>query len=454
MVSQKLRVAGGTAGGTYPVTIALRYQDDLGFIYESTEVVGVEVLSPTATPATGRPQLVIESFTTEPALPRPGEPFTLTLTLHNVGTGAGRNVLLTNGAPSTFAPVGAGNVVAVGNVAWQATVQVRLRLVADQNAKPGLYTHPLTLDYDNLAGEHVQSPQNIALQLGEATAKEAAAAPLVVIEAYRVEPEWLSPGQPFTLTLAVRNVGGAAASRVTIALGGSVTDPSKSAAFAPLGTGNVRYLAALAPEEAAEVMVRFIVDGAAQAGVYVMTVQMDYTGPDDKALARSEQISLVVRTQPQLQMTFYNPVGQPPAGQPFPLPVEIFNVGRTRLGSTNAEFVSQDLQILKQPGYIGPLDPGTSVTADGEAQADAPGTKGLVVRVHYVDDFNQAQVYEQELTVEVSEGVGPPPGTPGVSGGVGVRPGAAGSVSPGQPEGTPRPFVIRLLRGLLGLGSA
>jgi hypothetical protein len=338
-------------------------------------------------------------------------------------------------------------------VAWQATVQVKLRLVADQNAEPGLYTHPLTLDYDNQAGEHVQSPQNIALQLGEALAQKVAAVPLVVIEAYRVEPEALAPGQSFTLTLGVRNVGGAIARRVTIALGGSVTDPSKSAPIAPLGTGNVRYLAALEPEEAAEVAARFIVDGAALAGVYVMTVGLDYTGPDDKALARAEQISLVVRTQPQLEMTFYEPVGQPPAGQPFPLPVEIFNVGRTQLNSTNAEFSSEDLQILKQPGYIGPLDPGTSVTADGQAQADTPGTKQLWVRVHYVDDFNQAQVYEQEMAVEVSESVGPPPGTPGVSGGVSGKSGAPGSTASGQPERLQRPFVIRLLRGLLGLGS-
>ena len=84
--------------------------------------------------------------------------------------------------------------------------------------------------------------------------------PLVVIESYVTEPEPLSPGQPFTLTLRVMNVGAADARRVMLTLG-KQSDASKSAPIAPLGTGNVRYLPELGAGAQAEVVNQFIVDG-------------------------------------------------------------------------------------------------------------------------------------------------------------------------------------------------
>ncbi|PKO22040.1 MAG: hypothetical protein CVU38_11575 [Chloroflexi bacterium HGW-Chloroflexi-1] len=445
-VSQRLRVAAGTAGGSYGVTVQLNYADGTGFPYSHTETVGVNVLAITPTPApkAGQPQLVIESFTTDPALPIPGQPFTLTLTLHNTGSGAARNILLTNGAPSPYAPVAAGNVVAVGNIGWQETLQVTARLVADQGAAAGLHTHPIALDYDNWAGGHFQSTQNIAIELDKAPETAKIAEPLVVLDSYSVEPETLSPGQPFTLTLIVRNVGGAAARRVTVALTGGSTELGKTAPIAPLGTGNVKYLPAVQAEATDQVTARFIVDGAANAGVYLLTVAFEYSGSGEKPLTRAEQISLVVLVRPQLAFNFYRPVGAAVVGQPINLPIEILNIGRTRLNSTDAELVSDELQIQTPATYIGPLDPGTSVTSDGQAVAESPGVKRFVVRVHYIDDFNQAQIYERAMTVEVVGGGGFGPAGPGGP--------AGGPVI--LPEAPPRSFFVRLLRGLLGLGSA
>ena len=44
----------------------------------------------------------------------------------------------------------------------------------------------------------------------------------------------------------------------------------QDAPIAPLGTGNVRYLPELGAGAQAEVVNQFIVDGAAEAGVYVI----------------------------------------------------------------------------------------------------------------------------------------------------------------------------------------
>ena len=106
--------------GAHAVTVALNYTDEAGYSFTGNETVGIKVLAPTPTvkPQPGKPQIIIESFTAEPQ-PVPGGAFTLTLTLHNSGTGAARNVALTHGAPSSFAVLGTGNVTSVGNIGWQ-----------------------------------------------------------------------------------------------------------------------------------------------------------------------------------------------------------------------------------------------------------------------------------------------------------------------------------------------
>jgi len=444
-VWQEMRAVPNIESGAYPVTVAISYGDEAGYTYASTETVGIKVLAPTPTvkPQPGKPQIVIESFTAEP-LPVPGGTFTLTLTLHNSGTGAARNVSLTHGAPSNFAVLGTGNVTSAGNIGWQQTVAVAIPLTVDQTAKAGANLHPITLDYDNAAGEHVSSAQNIAIQVGQGGAAPVTPEPLVVIESYATEPEPLTPGQPFTLTLRVLNVGAADAQRVMLTLG-KQSDASKSAPIAPLGTGNVRYLPELKAGAQAAVVSQFIVDGTADAGVYVMTVGLEFSGSGEKPITRDEQISLVVEVLPQLLFNFYRTMPPAVVGQPIDLPIEILNVGRKQVASNEAELVSSELSIEAGKTYVGPLDPNAQFTWDARATADSPGEKHFTIRVHYVDDFNQPQVFEGERTIMVEAAPDVNPAGPDGQGAPGD--GAA----PEQPE---RPWLIRLLRGLFGLGSS
>ena len=451
-VWQELRAEPNLESGAYPITVEMLYTDESGMPYTGSETVGIRVNAPAATPTpkpvvAGRPQIVIDSFSTEPALPAPGRPFTLTVTLHNSGTGAARSVTLSHGSPSVFAAAGAGSVTAVGAIGWQQTVSVAIPMVVDQTAKAGTNVHPVTLEYDNAAGEHSSSAQSIALQVAEggvATAPEA----LVVIESYTTDPPALSPAQAFTLSLKVRNVSPTDARRLTLTLGAPSTTASQSAPIAPLGSGNVRYLPEVKAGDAASVVSQFIVDGNADAGVYVLTVGMEFAGSGDKNVTRSEQISLVVKVRPQLMFNFYRQVPPYQVGQPLDLPIEILNTGRNRVASNTVEVLSEALQITTQKTYVGPLDPGASVTVDAQAMADTPGEKPLIIRVHYIDDFNQPQEFNGEMGVTVAPA--PEPSGPGGAVGPDGKPIGDDQSAP-EPQ---RPWYLRLLRGLFGLGSS
>ena len=181
--------------------------------------------------------------------------------------------------------------------------------------------------------------------------------PLVVIESYVAEPEPLTPGQPFTLTLRVLNVGAADAQRVMLTLG-KQGDASKSAPIAPLGTGNVRYLSELKAGAQADVVNQFIVDGTANAGVFVMTIGLEFSGSGEKPITRDEQISLVVKVLPQLLFNFYRPLPPAVVGQPIDLPDRdperrSESGGQQRSRAREQRFEHRNRQDLRRPARLG-----------------------------------------------------------------------------------------------------
>ena len=177
----------------------------------------------------------------------------------------------------------------------------------------------------------------------------------------------------------------------------------------------------------------------------MLTIGLEFSGSGEKPITRDEQISLVVRVLPQLLFNFYRPLQPAVVGQPIDLPIEILNVGRKAVASNEAELVSSDLSVETAKIYVGPLDSGIPFTWDARATADSPGEKRFTIRVHYIDDFNQPQVFEGERTIAVEA-------APEVD-----SAGPDGQGAPGKdpaPEEPQRPWLIRLLRGLFGLGSS
>ncbi len=456
-VWQDLRGNPDLKGGAYAMAIAISYQDDNGVPYSSNETVGINVAAapptptPTAQPKPGIPQLVIEKVATDPTAIIAGEPFTLTFEVRNTGTGAARRTLVTVSSENkNFAPTVGSNVVSVGDIGFNKTRPVALRLVADTDTTPGLHTLQLDLDFINWGDEKFSSQQVIAVTVGGvSTGKASAPQALPIIESYVSEPLRPSPGQPLTLRLNIRNVGTSTARRLNITFGTASTGGTSAVTvFAPLGTGNVRVVPELAVNDQITVEMQFIVSGSAAAGTYVVPIEFSYDGPTDKALERTEQITLLVSVAPQLRVSFYRPVGQPVPGAPIDLPIEIINQGRNTVGITTVELGPVDgLEYQNASAYIGSLDSGQSGTLDAQATAAQGGEYTIEVIIKYIDDFNQNQVYTATLPISVLN-----MGEPGGPDGNGGADGGNGGGEP-PPAREQRPFWQRLFLGLFGLGS-
>jgi hypothetical protein len=427
VVTQRMRVPSGLTSGSYNLQVNLSANDWEGNHYEYPETVAVEVVGV----GTGRPQLVIEAAQTEPAVLGPGDAFSLTLRVANRGSRTATQVVIGAASADLAVPAGGSNVIAIDRIGMDAVVTATLPLVLGEVTQAGRLNLEIALDCSDYSGGTYTARQGVGLEVTTALADR----PQLIVAGYHTTPDVLASGDVFTLTLEVSNVGGGEAQRLTLTLGGE--GGSGMGPLAPLQSSNVKFVPHLAAGATVEVTQRLVVDGGADPGAYSLPVALAFDDARGTRRTDSQLISLLVHRRPHLQIGFYRPVEVATAGLPIELPVEVTNIGRTLVNVSTLELSSAQLEISEGSLYLGPLDGGTSGSLEATAVAQQGGTVEVLVTIRYLDDFDQPQVVTKTLTVEVEEPAAP----------------ASAEEESQQQEETFWEKVLRVLRGLLGLGS-
>ncbi len=425
VVTQVLRAPAELSSGSYSLQVNLSANDWEGTHYEYPQTLAVEV----AGVGQGRPQLLIADASTTPTVVRPGDAFSLTLTLTNNGDRTATNVLVGMASETLAVPASGSNVAPLESVALNGTEVVTLPLVLSEVTTSGRTNLEVSLEYGDWQGGSYSARQTVGVEVSTTLADR----PQVLVASYGSVPETVAPGDTFSLTLDLANVGGGDALRFTLMLGGEGGEGL--APFAPLASGNVRFIERLGAGGTAQLTQVLAVDGSAEPGVYSLPLAFAYDDDRGTRHEDSQRISLLVRRRPHLQIGFYETLKPGEVGKPLELPVEVTNIGRTLVNVSRVEVTSSQVEISDGSLYLGPLDGGTSGSLEPKAVGQISGTAEVLVTVHYLDDFDQAQSVTQTLSVqfvapETEEATESGKGADGFWGGVG-----------------------RFFRGLLGLGS-
>ena len=449
VVTQRFRVPASATNGVQQVEVKLSANDWEGNHYEYPATIPVEVIgASTGAPATGKPKVLIEGATTTPAVITPGMPFSLTLVLANRGSRTAVNVM-THADPATAIPAEGGSVVSTDVLRVDNVVTVTLPLLLKPVKEGGRQGLTIVLEYSDYNGGGYSDQQTVGIDIDTSLASR----PQLLIEAYHTDPVSISPGDSFTLTLELANVGGGDAQRITLALGGEAGE--NLGAFVPIEGSNVSFVSNVAAAQTAVLTMRLMVAGNAETRAQNLPVALAYDTGAGTREKDTQRVSLMVFRRPQFKVSFYRPVeGTAMVGQPLALPIEVVNAGTARFNIPTLEAAGEGLEFMGETStYVGNLDAGGSWTLDVMARPLAPGPVDLVVNVHYVDDLNQTQIYSETLTVEVMEmpsfeEPGGPFGPDGPMGPDGPYPGG----TPQTPQTLPQK-IWRFIKAFLGLGS-
>lgn len=471
----------GFTANTYAVTVSMDSGLASGSATLKVSDPPAPPPSPTATTAPlpfVRPQLVISSSRTNGTVAANSE-FKLHLDLHNAGTSTAYSVQavftstdlapLRNGGVTALGTIGAGSeggvnqsFLVTGQVAGAAIVMVDVT-VTYYDEQGTSYSDKFTLTIGTTNGGYSGVVYPTATPTGVKSSQ-------LVIPSYAASLDPLQPGEQFTLTMTVQNMGNAKAQRITMIVGGGSSGGGNGSGtpqpggvsggsgeftnFAPVGASNVQSLGDLPPGGMIQASQSLIVNVSTNPGAYPMKVTFSYLNDKNEVVNDEQVITLLVYSLPNVDVSFYRPPDPFFVGQPGMLPIQVVNIGKRASVLGNLKITTDSGMVENGTGLVGSLDAGGYFTLDSMFTPEQSGKQTLDITIDYTDDFNQPRTLTRKLEIEVMEGMMEGPIIdPSIEGGGGGGFGEDGMPIMTEPE-TPLQKVWRFVLGLLGLDSA
>lgn len=462
-------IPAGTPVGCHTLTVSTGVEPDVDW-----SCLNVIAPTPTNTPTATteplpfvRPQLVLSSSNTNGEVATNSE-FKLNLKLKNAGSATAYSVQAVF-TSADLAPLRNGGVAVLGTLAPGNEAEVSQRfIVTGQLSGQLIVAVDVTVTYYDDQGTSFSDKFTLSLGTtngGNSGVVYPTATPTgikssqLVIPSYAVSLDPLQPGEQFTLTMTVQNMGNAKANRITMIVGGGSSGGSSSGTpspggvsggsgeftnFAPVGASNVQSLGDLPSGGMIQAAQNLIVNVSTEPGAYPMRVTFSYLNDKNEIVNDEQVITLLVYSLPNVEVNFYRPPDPFFVGQPGMLPLQVVNITRHSSVLGNMKVTAESGMVENGTSLIGSLDAGGYFTLDSIFTPEQPGTQILNVTIEYTDDFNQPRTLTRKLEVEVTDDMIEEP----------ILDPSMGGESPlAEPE-TLGQKAWRFVLGLLGLDSA
>lgn len=420
-----------------------------------------------------RPLVIIQSYNSSVGSISANQTFELTIKLKNIGSAEAKNLIATI-PPGDVVPLESGGVLATTeldpgenkkfNQPMTATYAIIGKTVATVLMQI-TYTDPDGVSYSETFNLTIPVTTGKFVPTSTPTSTPTTPPPprpQLVITSYNTNVSPLEPGTIFSLDMEIDNKGNANAKQVSMILGGG--EGSQGAPqgtpeaggvsggsgdfgnFAPVSSSNVQFLGDIDAGSSKDAQSTLIVNASTEPGAYPMIISFTYVDERGQVYTDDQAITLLVYQSPNVDVNFYRPPDPLFAGQQGVLPVQVVNLGRSSVVLGNMTVDGAGGQYSNNSILVGALDVGGYFTLDASVIPDQPGPMEVIITIDYTDDFNQAQVLTDTLSVNVEEMTIPEPnsGEGGIDG--------EGIPVPEQPE-TLWQKVIRFIKGLFGLDS-
>jgi uncharacterized repeat protein (TIGR01451 family) len=448
--------ANDTSDGPQTVGITFSYRDFTGQTYTSKGSLTVNVQAVTLSS-----QITLSRYMSNPNPVVPGDPVTVTVLLTNSGNETASQVLVQIGDGILLAGP-QGNSFPIGDIGPGASTSKDMPLIVSNTAKAGPQSQAITISYLQ-KGEAKTANASMTLDV----IKVDVPAPIMVLQSYSTGVDVLQPGQEFTLTMALENIGSGDAVDTLVTFGSvessgggidptpgssSSTTTTPSTTFAPLGSGGTLSAGTIdAGGTSVTLSQDFIVNASVDSGVYSLPITLRYTRPDGSTAQDRLSASLLVIVPPQIRVTESSPFPENAnVGDSLSLALEISNRGKKPVNFSTAIITTDNGDILQgAETFLGPLRNDDQTELSALVVPSAEGKATITVTLNYTDDLNRPQTIVETYEVEVAEALPPPDVGGQVPSDVGGQPALPTEESPLNG----RDILGRILLGLLGLGS-
>lgn len=224
----------------YPINITVEYEDELNAgkdKYVVTQYVGVYVDNGSGK---GKPKLIIDQYSFEPAIAKAGENYTMNLSFFNTNKQKSvQNIKIfltvdekTEQSGSVFTPVGSSNTFYIDSIPPKGRVQKNITMFTVPDAKAKTYTITANFEYEDDNGQEYTATELIGVPVVQQAKLE--------IGELNLPPE-AYVGQPLPVSVEFYNTGKVTLYNMMIKLEGDFQTENGSYFLGNFETGNSEF---------------------------------------------------------------------------------------------------------------------------------------------------------------------------------------------------------------------
>jgi hypothetical protein len=352
----------------------------------------------------------------------PGDDLAVTVTLENHGLNAVKIVQseivtrddLPNTAKLVRASLAAGDAPLVvktdaqmiGDIAGGRSAPVAFQLTFDEDAEPGVYTLPLTIEYTYLREAEQYGTDTIRYDYRtteEVIPLDVRIKPDVTLAVTGISTDAVNVGTEGYLTVNVENAGSEKAASAVLHIGRNGESPI-------VPTDSSVYIGDLMPGETATCTYKVAVSSNAESQVYPLDVYLDYENADGNEVT-TEAVTFGVQVGGKIAFEVIPSENRVGPGDKTVIEVEYRNTGGATAYSAQARLSAVDpFSSNDDTAFLGDLAPGESAVARYEISSDGGATAksyGLDSEIRYRDSLDNSQISDTmkvEIQVDEPEG--------------------------------------------------
>jgi len=248
-INYLMKPASDISDGSYPVTIAVKYQDEIGTEYTDTQEIFLSI-GAGGSSVNGAPKIIVNRYESTPVIIKAGENFTLNMSFLNThGSKTVQNIKVvlsvsdtSSETGSVFTPVNSSNTFYIDKIEPQQAVQKSLQLYTIPDASPRTYSIDTAIEYEDGDGKEYTTNELIGIPVKQITRLD--------ISDIQIYGEGMT-GQPVPISCEFYNTGRTVLRNLIIKVEGDFEVEGGSVFIGNMNTGSSDYFdGTIIPSEA------------------------------------------------------------------------------------------------------------------------------------------------------------------------------------------------------------
>jgi hypothetical protein len=400
IVEYNLACAKGMPSGNHPLNLDIAYKDEAGGEYTEKLSFFIPVYK-SGEQGAGDANILIQNVKSPNGVVKVGQDFSIGFDVVNKGGAEARNTKI---SISSEAGIINKTLNTVMLSSLKPNERKHLDFVMSSTGEVTTKNYPIAINIEQdknsatqYVGVYIENPEKGS----EGGEQGDPSIPKLIVDQYSFEDSNVKAGHEANLELSFLNT-----SQKEVVRNLKITFMSDDGTFTTVGT-NTFFVDSIAPGKSIKKQIKLAVKPDAEPKVYPISIKFDYEYDKNKTAEGQEMISIPVEQEQRLVLGDVNIPPDVIVGQPVPLFIEFYNMGKSVLYNLMVR-VDGDFEGQKPTYFVGNFEPGRSDSFDGTITPTMPGELQGKIIFSFEDAAGNQMEMEKEFSMDIGE-MPPPP---------------------------------------------